>query len=74
MTNAILDVEQVEHIIYESGCFTIQTDRGSAEAVLHRGMPAETAIAALRRLASQLELGAQERSRAAAPASRWPKE
>jgi hypothetical protein len=73
MNNAILDVEQVERIIYESGCLTIHTDHGSAEAVIHRGMTVETAIAALRRLASHLELAAQERGRAA-PHSKRPKD
>ena len=74
MTNAILDVEQVEHIIYESGCLTIQTGQGRAEAVIHRGMPVDTAIAALRRIASQLELGAQERNDASARTFRRPNE
>jgi hypothetical protein len=69
MNNAILDVEQVEHIRYESGCLTIQTDHGSVEAVFHRGMTVETAIAALRRIASQLELGAKERNHASTHAS-----
>ena len=70
MNNAILDVEQLEHIYYESGCLTIQTDHGSAEAIIHRGMAVETAIAALRRLASQLELSAQERNHAASGSKR----
>jgi hypothetical protein len=73
MNNAILDVEQVEHIHYESGCLTIQTDQGSAEAVIHRGMTVETAIAALRRIASQLELGAHERNHTSTHSSRRPK-
>jgi hypothetical protein len=69
MNNAILDVEQIEHIRYESGCLTIETDQRSAEAVFHRGMTVETAIAALRRMASQLELGAKERNHASIPSS-----
>lgn len=64
MNDAILDVEQIEHIYYESGCLTLKTDHASAEAVIHRGMPVDTAIAGLRRLASQLELGAHQRHRA----------
>jgi hypothetical protein len=70
MTNAILDVEQVERIIYDSGCLSIRIDQGSAEAVIYRGMPVDSAISALRRLASQLELGAQERSRVSVPSSK----
>ena len=67
MNNAILDVEQVERVYYDSGCLTVQTDHGSAEGIVHRGMDVDAVIAALRRLASQLELGAQERSRKSDP-------
>jgi hypothetical protein len=75
MNNAILDMEQVEHVRYESGCLTVQTDQGSAEAVLHRSMTVETAIAALRRIASQLELGAKERNNhASTHSSRRPQQ
>lgn len=62
MPPPLIEGEQVEVVTYDSGSLSIRTTEGGSEVLIHRGMPVEAAVEALRSLARHLEFGVQIRA------------